>query len=156
LRDVARPTMWPVTVNDEEATMADNVALVRGMYEAFAKGDVQKVFGSLHDKVEWSEAEHFPYWPGHAFVGHKAVLDGVFARIGRDFDGFQVVVSRLVGLGDTVLAEVRYRGAAKATGKKFDVQAAHVWDIRDGKAARFQQYVDTWQIAQVTGFTPRS
>jgi uncharacterized protein len=44
--------------------MADNVALVRGVYEAFAKGDVQTVVGVLDGKVEWYEAEHVTYWPG--------------------------------------------------------------------------------------------
>jgi ketosteroid isomerase-like protein len=45
------------------------------------------------------------------------------------------------------------RGAYEAF-EKGDVQAAHVWDLRGGKAVRFQQYTDTWQIAQVTGTTP--
>lgn len=136
--------------------MADSVALVRSVYEAFAKGDVQTVLGLLSDKVEWNEAEHFPYWPGGPIVGPQAVLTGVFARIPGDFDGFTVDVRRLVGTGDTVLAEVRYRATAKATGRRLDAQVAHVWDVRDGKIARFQQYADTWHIAQVTGITPKS
>ena len=37
-----------------------------------------------------------------------------------------------------------------------DAQVAHVWDFRDGKVVRFQQYTDTWQFAQVTGITPKS
>jgi ketosteroid isomerase-like protein len=53
--------------------MADNVAIVRGMYEAFAKGDITKLLGALDDKVEWHEAEHVPYWPGGPFVGPQAV-----------------------------------------------------------------------------------
>ena len=136
--------------------MADSVALIRSVYEAFAKGDVQTVLGLLSEKVEWNEAEHFPYWPGGPFIGPQAVLTGVFARIPNDFDGFTVDVRRLVGGGDTVLAEVRDRGTAKATGTRLDAQVAHVWDVRDGKIARFQQYADTWQIAQVTGVTPKS
>jgi ketosteroid isomerase-like protein len=84
------------------------------------------------------------------------VLAAVFAKIPGDFDGFRVDVGRLVGLGDTVLAEVRYHGTAKATGKRLNAQAAHVWDVRDGKIARFQQYADTWHCAQVSGFTPKS
>jgi ketosteroid isomerase-like protein len=136
--------------------MADSVGLVRSVYEALAKGDVQTVLGLLSEKVEWNEAEHFPYWPGGPFIGPQAVLTGVFARIPNDFDGFTVDVRRLVGGGDTVLAEVRYRGTAKATGTRLDAQVAHVWDVRDGKIARFQQYADTWQIAQVTGVTPKS
>ena len=136
--------------------MADNVGLVRGAYEAFAKGDVQKVLGLLVDKVEWYEAEHVTYWPGGPFIGPQAVLNGGFARIPQDFDGFKVDVRRIVGCGDTVLVEARYRATVKATGKPLDVQVAHVWDLRDGKVVRWQQYTDTWQFAQATGVTPKS
>jgi ketosteroid isomerase-like protein len=136
--------------------MADSVATVRSIYEAFGKGDVQTVLGLMSEKVEWNEAEHFTYWTGGPFVGPQAVLNGVFARIGQDFDGFTVDVGRVVGCGDTVLSEGRYRGTVKATGKRLDVQVAHVWDVRDGKVVRFQQYVDTWQVAQATGVTPKS
>jgi ketosteroid isomerase-like protein len=136
--------------------MADSLGTVRSVYDAFAKGDVPTVLGLMSDKVEWNEAEHFTYWPGGPFIGPQAVLNGVFARIGQDFDGFKVELGRLVGCGDTVLAEARYRGTVKATGKRLDVQVAHVWDVRDGKITRFQQYVDTWQVAQATGVTPKS
>lgn len=60
----------------------------------------------------------------------------------------------MVAAGDTVLVEGRYRATARATGKPFDAQVAHVYDLRDGKIARFQQYTDTWQFAQVTGAAP--
>jgi hypothetical protein len=136
--------------------MADSVATVRSIYEAFGRGDVQTVLGLMSEKVEWNEAEHFTYWTGGPFVGPQAVLNGVFARIGQDFDGFTVDVGRVVGCGETVLSEGRYRGTVKATGKRLDVQVAHVWDVRDGKVVRFQQYVDTWQVAQATGVTPKS
>ena len=62
---------------------------------------------------------------------------------------------RIVGAGDTVLVEARYRGTVKKTNQKFDVQAAHVWDVKNGKAVKFQQYTDTWKVAELTGFTPK-
>ncbi|MEV7522148.1 nuclear transport factor 2 family protein [Streptomyces sp. NPDC091371] len=134
--------------------MADNAAIVKGLYEAIAKGDFDTVLGALDEQVEWNEAEHGPYWPGKAFIGPQAVAEGVFARIPQDFNVFRIEVQRIVGLGDTVLAEVRYHGTAKATSRNFNAQAAHVWDFRAGKCVRWQQYVDTWQIAHVTDFTP--
>ncbi len=134
--------------------MNDNVAIVREAYEAFARGDVAAVLGVLDENVEWHEAEHIPYWPGGPFVGPQAVLDGVLARIPQDYDGFTIDVSRVVGCGDTVLVEARYRGTARATGKPLDAQVAHVWDFRDGKVVHWQQYSDTWQFAEVTGVVP--
>lgn len=71
-----------------------------------------------------------------------------------DIDGFGIDVRRIVAAGDTVLVEARYKGTAKATGKAIDAQVAHVWDLREGEAVRFQQYTDTWHFAQATGVVP--
>jgi hypothetical protein len=41
----------------------------------------------------------------------------------------------------------RYRGAkAHATGEPLDVQVVRVWDLKDGKLVRFQQYLDTLHL----------
>ena len=105
----------------------------------------------LDEKIEWHEAEHVTYWPGGAFIGPQAVLEGVIARIPNDFDGFSIDVERIIGFGNTVLVEARYRGTVRATGLPLDAQVAHVWDFRDGKAVHWQQYTDTWQFAQLMG-----
>ena len=131
--------------------MVDNAAVVRGVYEAFAKGDVSKLLEVLDEKIEWHEAEHVTYWPGGAFIGPQAVLEGVIARIPNDFDGFSIDVERITGSGNTVLVEARYRGTVRATGLPLDAQVAHVWDFRDGKVVHWQQYTDTWQFAQLMG-----
>ncbi len=54
-----------------------------------------------------------------------------------------------MGSGDTVAAVVRYTGTGKATGKALNVPVVHVWDIRDGKAARFRQFIDTVKFGEV-------
>jgi uncharacterized protein len=137
-----------------EDDMTDHVKLVREAYEGFSKGDIGPVLAILDANVEWHEAEHITYWPGGPFTGPEAVVEGVLARIPKDFDGFRLDVHRIVGFGDTVLAEGRYTGTVKATGRTFDAQVAHVWDFRDGKVVHWQQYSDTWQFADVTGITP--
>jgi ketosteroid isomerase-like protein len=102
--------------------------------------------------VERSRAFHLLARSG--VHGPQAVLTGVIARIPQDLGGFAIDVRRIVAAGDTVLVEARYWGTAKATGKPIDAQVAHVWDLRDGKVVRFQQYTDTWQFAQATGVAP--
>jgi uncharacterized protein len=131
---------------------AENIEFVKSMYKAFANGDVATVLGALDDSIEWNEAEGNPYNPGHPFVGPPAIVEGVFARILNDIEGFEIRPERFFGDGDTVIMTGRYWGAkAHATGKPLDVQAVHVWDLKDGKAVRFQQYVDTRQLASVLG-----
>ena len=105
----------------------------------------------LADDVQWSEAEGNPYWPGQPQVGPQQVVEQVLARIPVDYEGFTVHVHRLVGLGDTVLMQGRYTGRGRATGRELDAQVAHVWDLRDGKLVRWQQYANTAHLLEVLG-----
>ena len=129
----------------------DNVEFMRGLYAAFAAGDVPTVLGSMSEDVEWWEAEGNPWYPGRAFVGPQQVVDGVFARIGAEIEGFEVVPERFLSDGDQVVMVGRYRGKGIATGNLLDAQALHIWTVRDGKVVGFQQFVDTRQLADVLG-----
>jgi ketosteroid isomerase-like protein len=112
------------------------------------------VLALIDERCEWMEAEHNPWWPGGPLVGPQAVLEGVFKRMPQDFEDFSVQLRRVVGFGDTVLVEGRYHATARATGRPLDAQFAHVWDLRDGRAVRWQQYTDTLQHADVMGLAP--
>lgn len=121
--------------------MTTNSDVIRGLYTAFAKGDVPGVLGALDQDIRWTEAEGFPY--GGTYVGPDAVLANVFAKLGSEWDGFSAVTEQFVADGDTVVALGEYGGTYKTTGKSFSAPFAHVWTLRDGKVVRFQQYTDT-------------
>jgi len=125
--------------------------IVRGLYEAFGKGDVPAVLGSFDPTIQWREAENFLYADGNPYVGPQAVADGVFQRIVSDVEDFAVVPEHFVESADTVVVEGRYKGKMKATGVPVDAQFAHVWELRNGKVVRFQQYTDTKQWGQAAG-----
>jgi hypothetical protein len=124
-----------------------NIEFLKGVYGAFARGDVPAVLDAFADDIEWYEAEGLPY--GGLYRGGEAVAQNVFGPISQDVDGFAVTPEEFVGSGDTVVAVVRYTGTGKATGKALDVSVVHVWDIRDGKAARFRQFIDTVKFREV-------
>jgi uncharacterized protein len=128
-----------------------NVDLIRAIYGAFEAGDVPGVVARMAPDMVWNEAENFPYADGNPYEGPEAILGGVFARLGSEWDGFAAVPEEFLDAGDTVVVLGRYRGACKATGGRLDAQMAHVWRVRDGKAARFQQYTDTHQARQAMG-----
>jgi uncharacterized protein len=134
--------------------MADKVRFLQGLYEAFAKGDVPTVLAAMDPGVEWNEPEHVTFWPGHPFIGPEAVVQGVFARIPATFgDTYCIEINRLLDCGSVVVMEGRCKGIVQATGKAVDAQVTHVWDIADGKIAKYQEYTDTWQFAEATGET---
>ena len=124
-----------------------NVEFVNGVYGAFGRGDVPAVLGAFAEDIEWFEAEGMPY--GGLHHGPEAVAQNVFGPITEDVEGFAVTPEQLIGSGATVAAVVRYTGTGKATGKALDVPVVHVWDIRDGKVARFRQFIDTLKYAEV-------
>ncbi len=122
--------------------------MVQSLYDAFARGDVPAVLGSMSSGIEWREAENFLYADRNPYTGPSAVLEGVFMRIGAEWDGFAATPERLLDAGDTVVSLGRYTGKYKATGKSVDAQFVHVWLLENGKAVRFQQYTDTLQFAE--------
>src|SRR5688572_23713297 len=130
----------------------DNVRLLKDLYEAFGRGDIPAVLGAMTPEMRWSLAEGNPYMPsGGAWVGPNAVLNNLFMKLGAEWDGFTVHPKLFHGAGDSVIVEIRYSGTYKATGKSMDAQACHVWDVKDGKVTRFQQYVDTAKLWDVMG-----
>ena len=130
---------------------ADNVAIIKGLYDAFGVGDVPGVLGRMSPDIVWNEAENFPYADHNPYVGPEAVASGVFARCIGEWNGFAVAMEDLIDGGDRVVALGRYSGAAKTTGKSMNPQAVHVWTLQDGKVIAFQQYIDTLDVAQAMG-----
>jgi ketosteroid isomerase-like protein len=125
--------------------------IVKAIYAALASGDVAAALGAFDPHIQWREAENFLYAGGNPYVGPRAVADGVFQRLATDVENFAVLPKAFVEGGDTVLVEGRYRGNMKATGTPIDAQFAHVWQVREGKVVRFQQYTDTKQWADAAG-----
>ena len=125
----------------------NNVDLVKKGYQNFAEGNIEAVLGLFHPEVVWDECTGFPYVSGDGiYIGPNAIVQGVFAQIPENYEGFQVEIRELFGSGDKVVMVGYYTGTWKETGKAFKANATHVWTIKDGKATHFFQAVDTAEI----------
>ena len=127
----------------------DNIGFVRGLYEAFNKGDVEAVLGAFDENIEWYEAEGMPQ--GGHWHGPQAIADNVFGPIVNDIDGFSVTPDELYAGGDEVVTVATYAGTAHESGKDLRQQAVHAWTVRDGKIVRFRQFMDTVKYNEVLG-----
>jgi len=128
-----------------------NLDPVRALYAAFAKGDMPAALATMADNIIWNEAENYPYADRNPYVGPQAVLMGVFARIGADWEGFAAISDEMVDGGDTIVSLGHYTGVSKATGKTMRAQFTHVFRVKNGKIAGFQQYADTLGTAIALG-----
>lgn len=114
---------------------------IRGLYAAFAKGDIPTVLGALAPDVKWTEAEGGPF--GGVYIGPAAVLENVFMKIGAEWEGYAAVPGEFIANDDTVAVIGTYSAKFKATGKSFEAPFVHLWKLSGGKVVSFQQFTDT-------------
>jgi ketosteroid isomerase-like protein len=119
--------------------MSEQTDLVTSAYEAFARGDVEGVLGALDPGVRWRVPEVLPH--GGAFDGAEDV-GRFFAGLAERWDGLDVQADPPIANGDRVAVTGRATGRLKATGEETGYGFVHVWTVRDGRAAAFDEYVD--------------
>jgi len=121
----------------------ENTRLVQSAYEAFGRGDIAALAELIADDIEWIN----PGDPGGnpnagTFTGKEAVL-GWFGGLAasRDYTTFEP--REFIAQNDKVVCLVYAEATVRDTGRAFVNHEAQVWTVRDGKIARFQNYLDT-------------
>lgn len=127
---------------------AENVAVVAGVYENFARGDIPSVLGALARDVEWVEGSQSFLPQRGTHHGPEAVAANVFGMVVDNFEEFAVIPERFHDAGDVVVVEGRAVGRTKQGGV-LDAPAAWVWTVRGGRVHANHNYHDTdaWRLA---------
>jgi ketosteroid isomerase-like protein len=126
--------------------MNDNIALVKKVYDAFGRGDVQTILDSLTPDVEW-QFDAPAVIPYSGSRRGPAEVAGFFAALAATEENQLLETSEFMASGDEVITLGTYSGKVKASGKGFSVRLVHVFTIRDGKIARFLDFLDTAAMA---------
>jgi hypothetical protein len=122
----------------------ENITIIQKVYNDFAKGDIKAVGAALDSKIEWNEAENFPFADGNPYIGFEAILKGVFGRIGTEWEYWNLTDLKFYEMAnDKILVSGRYQAKFKKNGAVINLQMAHLWDLKDGKVTKFQQFADT-------------
>jgi uncharacterized protein len=124
-----------------------SIDVVKSIYDGFARRDVPGTLAVLADDVEWYEAEGLPW--GGLQRSPGAVAENVFAPSIERIPDLAVVPEQIIQSGEEIAIVQRYTGTAKGTGKRLDIVGVGVWDVRDGKVARYRQFVDTVKFCEV-------
>ena len=129
---------------------ADDKAMIERVYDAFADRDYEAILSHFVDDFEWHAADNSPLADMSPYHGVDAVRTGVFARIEAGFEN-QIVVPDEIFAGDDgrVVVLGYYHGKLRGKENEFQAQVAHIWTMRDGRAIKFQQYLDTLHISRV-------
>jgi ketosteroid isomerase-like protein len=122
----------------------ENVEIVRGLYEAWARGD--KSYLELADpeiEVEVVSTDTVEF--AGAYRGH-AGLRKMLAAFWDFFDDPRVEVDECIPVGDEVVVAVHFYARGKRSGAEVDMRRGQVWTLRDGKVVRWRLFA-SWRDA---------
>lgn len=126
-----------------------NIELIQSIYADFAKGNIPSVLQKFDSNIVWNEAENFPYADGNPYIGPEAILEGVFKRLGGEWEYWNLTEQKYYeAKSGEIIVTGRYKGKNKVTGKVINTQFVHMWTIEDGMITKFQQFADTYQTVE--------
>jgi ketosteroid isomerase-like protein len=124
-----------------------NIELLKQGYEAYGKGDIQRLLGMFAQDIEWD----LPEVEGIPFTGKRHGLSqvfDVFRIMGECQEPREFKPDRFIAQGDQVIVLGRGTFTVKATGAEYSNEWCHVFRIVGGKVASFKEYCDTYKAAQ--------
>jgi uncharacterized protein len=125
----------------DQTIAPDQTTAVVLLYDAFARRDMVAGVACMASDIEWREADWLPW--GGLQVGPAAVAEGVFAPALERVPDLAVTPEDILASDDTVIVVHRYTGTVAATGAELDLLGVGAWNVRDGRIARYRQFVDT-------------
>jgi uncharacterized protein len=115
----------------------EDLAVVRGAYDAFARGDLEELRTFLAPDIEWRTTPEVP------FMGNYSGLDEFLRGMGEwtgAFEGITTEVEEMIDAGENVIVRHRMRGRGRDSGVEVDLEICQVVAVRDGKLIRMHDY----------------
>jgi len=130
----------------------DNKQLIRGVYDAFQRGDLDRLLQNLTDDFEWNAPGGAPF---SGFRQGREQMRAFFTELRRSVRFDQFDVDDILADGDKVVVIGRQRATVLETGRHFETPFAHVYTVRGGKLASGLALSDTQAAAACFGESTR-
>jgi ketosteroid isomerase-like protein len=124
-----------------------NVESIQALYRAFLKRELMTILSLVDSGIEIRVTDQLPW--GGTYKGLGGLKD-FFGKLLENLDS-KVEFSQWIEAGDSVVAIGRSHGKVLANGNEFDIAVVHVWHLRDGKALKFEPYIDTAAMLKALG-----
>lgn len=132
--------------------MREDVEVLRGVYEAFNRRDVDALLEGFHPEIEVEETEDLAYAAallrvlGPRFVvlsgGYRGLeeVKRLFETVLEISDWFKAEPREFIETEDRIIVVLRLHARAKETGLEGEAETVHLWTMQDGKGIRLQVY----------------
>lgn len=121
-----------------------NLETVKELYRSFTTKDYEAFLKICKTDLEWIQNPGFPNGKRH--LGAEAVVENVFKSFDATWSEWNFQIEEYLEAGDSIIVIGYYHGVHGKTGKGFRADAAHIYDLQDGKIVKFRQFADTKPI----------
>ncbi|WP_158590458.1 nuclear transport factor 2 family protein [Noviherbaspirillum cavernae] len=119
-----------------------NKQLVMQGYQLFQAGDIAGLLQLFADDAEWvGPTTEYVTFSGNRHGTQE--LAQFFAELDRTQEARHFAPEDMIAEGDKVVVTGQATWTVRATGQDYDNPWVHIFTIRDGKVAKFQQFNDT-------------
>lgn len=126
----------------------ENVQVIQDVYTAFGQGNIPGVLDLLDEDVDWTfngRSEDIPF--GGRWQGKAKMMD-FFQTVGATCDVLEFGPNEVISFGEHVLSLGHERVRVRATGRVFESDWAHLFQVIDGRVVRLREFYDTAAIAE--------
>ena len=132
----------------DPARSKDIVEVVLDGYAHYNRGAGEPSLDHWHEDAEYLSA---PEDPDSAMHRGIEAIRRLFASWREVFPDLRVEVHETRANRNQVFAWVRFAGRGAASGLPIHMELAHVYNMREGKAARLVEYVDRTEALEAVG-----
>ena len=125
-----------------------NIDLVKRLYEAFGKGDIDTIIGSLANQLVWRFDAPLVIPYAGEYKTPDQVKEGFFGSLASTQNDYALKTDEFIAQDDKLIMVGSYGATVNDTGKRFDLPLVHVWTIQDGKVKCFVNFTDTAKVAE--------
>ncbi|TKK69222.1 DUF4440 domain-containing protein [Ilyomonas limi] len=130
-------------------TILDNAATVAQMFDAFKKGEVDKLLSFMHPRVIWTISGAAPIPYARTYRG-KQDTASFFPEVARAVTFTEFEPEKIVNIDDHTVVSIGHLTAiANETGKEMKSDWVMLSEFdEEGMLVRFRDYTDTQTVAK--------
>jgi uncharacterized protein len=126
-----------------------NLSIVKEIYEAVGRGDVEAILDRVTDDVDWAAEAASSSAPWYGTRTGKAGVASFFTDLASSIEIMEFTPHSFAAGEDNVHLLVRFKIRSIATGREASMTMHHYWRLRDGEVEHFRGSEDTEQTARV-------
>lgn len=123
----------------DDAMTSRPIDIVRHIYEAFARGDLEAVMERCAPDAVVTQDPRLPW--GGRYVGRDGIAEFAIKLV----DAIDSVVTpeSIFEAGNQVVQHGHTRGTVRQSGAAFELDECHIWTLRDGMVAEAAFFIDS-------------